>query len=84
MIRVQLVKRTVTTLYKKDGVVLELNATEKLAHSILGFETITMTNEKVIERWNLKRKSDMNVYFWEYITKNNIQNWNDYFTVITD
>jgi hypothetical protein len=83
MTQAQLIEVTETILYMKDGIIVSEPKTdnEKLLHSIFG-ETKVMKSESVIERWNLKRKKDADVMFWNFITDNNKDSRN-YYVVFT-
>ena len=82
--QVQLIKKTEVTLYKKDGLVLSLTPEQKLLHNITGGEMIQMNSEEIITRWyNIKRKKDIDTLFWDFIKNNKIEDWNNYYTIIT-
>lgn len=84
MYRAQLIEVTETTLYMKDGVVIEKPETKEkqLAHAIFG-ESKVMRTESVIERWTLKTKKEAQKRFWDWCEENK-KDFRNYFVVFAE
>jgi hypothetical protein len=78
----QLIKREERILYLGDnGEILSLNATEKLAHSIMGKETKTIKTEEVVTRFRAQNNKKLDLMFWNWMETENLESVN-YFLVI--
>jgi hypothetical protein len=81
----QLIKVTSSTLYLRDGNVINevLSPSQKLQFSLFG-ETKTMKVEEVIERWNIKSKKEAEKRFWYFMIENKIEDSSIYYIVFAD
>lgn len=77
----QLIEVIETTIYMKDGVVIE-KPENALLHAIYG-ETKTLKTESVIERWPMKTKKDANQMFWDWCEKNK-KDFRNYYIVFAE
>lgn len=84
MYRAQLIEVTETTLYMKDGLVVEKPETETraLMHAIFG-ETKVLKTESIIERWTLKTKKEAQKRFWDWCCENN-KDFRNYYVVFSE
>lgn len=78
----QLIKRTVTALYKDSNgnIVTPLSDSEKLQLSIFG-DVKTMIMEEVVQRWSYKTKKSLDDMFYSYMVENNIEDCSNYYIV---
>jgi hypothetical protein len=78
---VQLIKVTETTLYYKNGEVInqQLTPIEKLHISVYG-KTKQLRTEEVVERWNVKTKREADKRFWDFVEENKVES-GDYYLI---